>query len=715
VSASVSARRENVHPTYRPDIDGLRAVAVLSVVVFHAFPRALPGGFIGVDIFFVISGYLISRIIIESLEQGRFSFAGFYARRIKRLYPALLLVLVAVLAFGWIALFAKEYEQLGKHTAAAAVFISNLVLWSESGYFDNASITKPLLHLWSLGVEEQFYIFWPLLLWLGWRLRFNLLLVAACIGILSFGANVLATTHSPPAAFYSPFTRFWEPMVGAILAYVAAHHRFRRAPVAGATAAAAPAGDGDAFAATSPRVRLAASLLGAGLIVVGVCTIDERNFPGWQVLVPTAGAALLIFAGPRSPFNRYILASRPLVWVGLISYPVYLWHWPLFSFARIVHGEPGVAMRTLLLLGSIILGRLTYAWVEVPLKNAAKRLPLTAVLSVLMVVIGCAGLAIKVQDGLAGRAVVRDNLSLETGRDGGYPSSAAPCAFLSPAQGKLFQCHVDTREPPRFALLGDSKAGALFPGLFRTATPGGTWIYFGSGDSGPLVPVLSDHPIYVYVDRQAVDTALRLIEANDRIEAVAIATSTRALFNLGRDDSIAELPQSRNAAAALAGLDASVSRLVAAGKRVVLVVDNPTLPHPEDCLSRKTSSAFFNELLAAPLNPACRIGVARHLALSRQYRDVLFAIQARHPDAVSVFDTVPILCDEERDVCAPSRNGRFLYGVTDHVSEYGARLIGEQLNARLHPGAASDGPGAPAAPGRHDRGPGKVPAGGATP
>jgi len=243
VSASVSARRENVHPTYRPDIDGLRAVAVLSVVVFHAFPRALPGGFIGVDIFFVISGYLISRIIIESLEQGRFSFAGFYARRIKRLYPALLLVLVAVLAFGWIALFAKEYEQLGKHTAAAAVFISNLVLWSESGYFDNASITKPLLHLWSLGVEEQFYIFWPLLLWLGWRLRFNLLLVAACIGILSFGANVLATTHSPPAAFYSPFTRFWEPMVGAILAYVAAHHRFRRAPVAGATAAAETIGE----------------------------------------------------------------------------------------------------------------------------------------------------------------------------------------------------------------------------------------------------------------------------------------------------------------------------------------------------------------------------------------------------------------------------------------------------------------------------------------
>ena len=152
------------HPKYRPDIDGLRAIAVLSVVCFHAFPDLLKGGFIGVDIFFVISGFLISTIIFENLDKGTFSFSEFYSRRIKRIFPALLLVLIACYSFGWFALLADEHKQLGKHIAAGAGFVSNFVFWNESGYFDNAAETKPLLHLWTLGIEEQFYIIWPLLL-----------------------------------------------------------------------------------------------------------------------------------------------------------------------------------------------------------------------------------------------------------------------------------------------------------------------------------------------------------------------------------------------------------------------------------------------------------------------------------------------------------------------------------------------------------------------
>jgi peptidoglycan/LPS O-acetylase OafA/YrhL len=161
------------HPKYRSDIDGLRAVAVLSVVVFHAFPDWLQGGFIGVDIFFVISGYLISTILFENLERGTFSFQEFYVRRIKRIFPALLLVLVACLVFGWFALYPDEYQQLGTHLAAGAGFLANFIFWGESGYFDNAADTKPLLHLWSLGIEEQFYIVWPLLLWLAWKRKIN--------------------------------------------------------------------------------------------------------------------------------------------------------------------------------------------------------------------------------------------------------------------------------------------------------------------------------------------------------------------------------------------------------------------------------------------------------------------------------------------------------------------------------------------------------------
>jgi peptidoglycan/LPS O-acetylase OafA/YrhL len=207
------------HPKYRPDIDGLRAIAVLSVVIFHAFPNLLKGGFIGVDIFFVISGFLISTIILSGLKHDSFSFIEFYSRRIKRIYPALLLVLIASFIFGWFALLADEYKQLGKHIAGGAGFISNFILWKESSYFDNAAETKPLLHLWSLGIEEQFYIVWPLLLWIAWKQRLNILTLVLIVMIISFVLNVNTIQSDSTAAFYSPQTRFWELLIGSILAY----------------------------------------------------------------------------------------------------------------------------------------------------------------------------------------------------------------------------------------------------------------------------------------------------------------------------------------------------------------------------------------------------------------------------------------------------------------------------------------------------------------
>lgn len=171
------------HPKYRADIDGLRAIAILSVVGFHAFPQWIKGGFIGVDIFFVISGFLISSIIFGNLEKNTFSFTEFYIRRIQRIFPALILVLVTSYVFGWYLLLPDEFMQLGKHIAGGAGFISNLVLWSEADYFDTASNAKPLLHLWSLGVEEQFYIFWPVLLGVVWRYRLNFLSITIFIAL----------------------------------------------------------------------------------------------------------------------------------------------------------------------------------------------------------------------------------------------------------------------------------------------------------------------------------------------------------------------------------------------------------------------------------------------------------------------------------------------------------------------------------------------------
>jgi peptidoglycan/LPS O-acetylase OafA/YrhL len=213
------------HPKYRPDIDGLRAVAVLAVVAFHAFPSWAKGGFIGVDVFFVISGYLISIIIFENLERGTFSFTEFYARRIRRIFPALLLVLIVCLTIGWFTLLADEYKQLGKHTVAGAGFISNFILWNEAGYFDNSAETKPLLHLWSLGVEEQFYIFWPLLLWFAWKHKFSLLTLTILVALASFVLNIKGIKHDMVATFYSPQTRFWELLCGSLLSWITVYKK----------------------------------------------------------------------------------------------------------------------------------------------------------------------------------------------------------------------------------------------------------------------------------------------------------------------------------------------------------------------------------------------------------------------------------------------------------------------------------------------------------
>ncbi|MFH0130431.1 acyltransferase family protein [Variovorax sp. VaC1] len=333
-----------MHPKYRADIDGLRAVAVASVVVYHAFPGLLPGGFIGVDIFFVISGFLITTIILQSHAAADFSYREFYARRIRRIFPALMLVLAATLAFGWYVLLSREFAELGKQVAGGASFVANFVFWSEAGYFDTASEVKPLLHLWSLGIEEQFYIFWPLLLGIAWRRRWPIVRVLWALAALSFLVNVLTIHPFRTAAFYSPASRFWELMAGAILAGM------RLAP------ASAP----------KPWRSHAQSVLGVGLIVLGLVAVrSDKAFPGWWALLPVLGAASCIAAGPLGVLNKYVLSNRAMVWLGLISYPLYLWHWPLLAFARIVEGaEPPLGVRAAMVVASIALAWLTYRYVE---------------------------------------------------------------------------------------------------------------------------------------------------------------------------------------------------------------------------------------------------------------------------------------------------------------------------------------------------------------
>ena len=380
----MSTKKYSINPKYRADIDGLRALAILLVVIYHGFPKLLSGGFIGVDVFFVISGYLISTIIYEHLEKGNFSFSNFYLRRIKRIFPALLAVLISCFAIGWFTLLADEYKQLGKHITGGASFISNLMLWSESGYFDSASHTKPLLHLWSLGVEEQFYFIWPVIIWAAWKFQLNIMVVAISIALISFGINIYQIQHLDNLAttFYLPHSRFWELMVGAILAQYTLKH-----PVLG------------------KPMQNAQSAVGLTLILIGVALINTQSlFPGYWALLPVTGTALIINAGPKARINHLLFSHPILVWIGLISFPLYLWHWPALVFARITaKGTPTTSTQMLAIICSLALATLTFILIERPIRIGKYHKTTVAILCFLMLGIGYAGFNIFARDGLTFR------------------------------------------------------------------------------------------------------------------------------------------------------------------------------------------------------------------------------------------------------------------------------------------------------------------------
>jgi peptidoglycan/LPS O-acetylase OafA/YrhL len=333
----------NAELAYRPDIDGLRAVAVIAVLVFHALPERLPGGFAGVDIFFVLSGYLISTIILRDLEQGKFSLLFFYSRRVRRIFPSLSLVLATSLVAGWSLLLPGEWQVLTAQVLAGAGFLSNVLMAREAGYFDAAAHTKPLLHLWSLAIEEQFYIFWPLTLLLLWKRVSKILPVILLIVLVSFILDVAFLRHHPAGTFYNPATRMWELLAGAALGSFTLEY--------------GPAKQN----ATSEVLGAAGALAIAAAFAV---LNDKTPFPGWWTLLPVLGAVFLVRAGSGAWFNRCVLSSRLAVFIGLISYPLYLWHWPALVFFKLVSDSDfSLSARRLAILRIAILGfSILLAW-----------------------------------------------------------------------------------------------------------------------------------------------------------------------------------------------------------------------------------------------------------------------------------------------------------------------------------------------------------------
>ncbi len=553
------------HQKYRPDIDGLRAIAVLSVVGFHAF--GVMGGYAGVDIFFVISGFLISTIIFEGLDKNSFSFADFYQRRIRRIFPSLFLVLITCLIFGWLALFADEYRELGKHVSSGAGFVSNLVLWQESGYFDSAAEKKFLLHLWSLGIEEQFYIFWPLLTFFLWRLRKHFLWILFGLLFTSFFLNIWFIGEDSIATFYSPFTRFWELLCGACLAYVTLYHKI--------------------LIDFLNRWANACGLIGL-LLIAGAISFFSKNltFPGWWACIPVLGTTLLIIAGTKSWVGKKILSNKILVWFGLISFPLYLWHWPLLTFVKVVGGNSRWMTISAILL-SIVLAWLSYRYVERSFRygKALKEKSIFLAFGMLTVallgwiVYSEGGFPFRIDDGHSGRLAAKYRLQLE------WPENYNRSAECVAKYGADQYCLVENiAEPPTVALIGDSHANHFYPGLNEYyRNHGGNLILLGAGGCPPFFDisrVTKPPEPNLQCDRRT--SHLHKFVLNDpHIKTVFIAFRHNLTFesNFIFDDKLHQLDSLDNYQATVLALTRTIKMLEAKGKQVVLLYDMPELNH----------------------------------------------------------------------------------------------------------------------------------------
>jgi len=624
------SERSTAREAYRPDIDGLRAIATLAVLGMHA--GVLPGGFVGVDIFFVISGYLISGLILRALARGSFSSFEFYARRVKRIFPALIALFVVVFALGWLTLLSVEYRQLGREVTEGAGFVYNLAgYWHDDpGLHTVFSPQISLDHLWSLGVEEQFYLLWPLFLVLIWKLQKRQLALIVAVTTTSFIINVVMVSRGMNA-YSPPWTRLWQLSLGGALAYMQACR-------------AADLERLRSIFSTRPFswLRLhndtARGLIGATLLVASCVVLDLTEFPGWKALAPTLGALLVIAAGMKGWVNRYVLSTAPLVAVGLISYPVYLWHPVFLQIPGLISPQVTPMLTVAAVVVAFIFSFLTYRYIELPLRYSPKTTVVAGTLCVAMLVCGILGYVMFL---------------------GGIPARPVPLEAKTFVQASMEDWLPGThgtswtRAPDRFITLGASSRDVL---------------YIGDSNMQQYYPriekVLANHPlnshgavfatrdwcapVESYIPgswgatsaecRAFVHSAFEYAKGS-RLDTIVISACWRCYF-LGLDDSLGRSGQlNAGADEALGTLQREIKSLVLAGKRVILVLGTPVGADldPRAMIQRTILPPGFRVVISSPK----RSEVADAIEPVRSR-----LIKIARATGASVIDPTDSLCDE---------------------------------------------------------------------
>lgn len=655
---------------YRPEIDGLRTLAVLPVILFHAGLPGFGGGFVGVDVFFVISGYLITRILADEISAGRFSLLGFYERRARRILPALFLVMGLSFVFAWFWMLPRPFLDFSRSLVAVSLFASNIEFWRETGYFEAMTVSKPLLHTWSLAVEEQFYIVFPVLLGLlgRWRVRLRLCVLGG-LAVLSLGWAQYLSAHDPDAAFYLPFSRAWELLAGALLAL--------------------NMGQGRPLPRPLPR-PLAEALATAGLAAIVLPIVlfsHETPTPSLWTLVPVLGAVLIIgFADARTGVGR-ILATRAMVGIGLISYSAYLFHQPLQAFTRLLAlQEPSPLLLAAVGLLAVPLGWLSWRFVERPFRD--RKVPITrgrlfagcALVSAVFIGLGVQGHLTRGWPDRLPPAVVA---ATEAATERNEPEMACRFNDASTPALPVARCLVPGK--PMVALMGDSHSFMYGASLRKALVARGMGFYQISRSGCIPLPgfVLRDqihgarscdhHVQQVWSQLDTLGPDVIVLSARWTAELLGVAFDNGAGAVVPENgDRHVDLRDPRRAvddpariAEVAAAMRAGLQKLLE-NHRIILIYPTPEAGWN---VPEYAGRLLLHGQQITTLTTPSRVARDRNAPITELFDSI---------DSPNLFRVRPIdiLCDTRRPGrCLTMQDGRSLYVDDNHLSAQGAGLI----------------------------------------
>lgn len=650
-------------PKYRADIDGMRALAILAVLIFHAYPSSLPGGFVGVDVFFVISGYLISGIIFRGLSLGSFSFFDFYARRVRRIFPAVTVVLLASFALGIFFVTPFVMKDMVKEAPYAAFFIENIRLFLQHGeYWDVGTELKPYMHFWSLGVEEQYYIFYPLICYFLWKGSAKVFLLSL-IGMLliSFGWCLYDSFNEPIRAFYMLHARFWELLIGGVLAYVELKW---------------PDYKDHTFSSSITRKDMdnALSTVGLLLILIAIATFHEGDaFPGWRALLPTVGSVLIIMAGSEAYLNKKFFSNKVAVFIGLISYPLYLWHWPLISIARNNLGGslPTGLLMVVIVCCSFVLAYLTYTLIERPMRSmkATWKLVVALVLVLLISTIGVKQLSRK--DDMLERWMFANlpQESIEFRREY-YNEEPQDPVCTSKFGEKNAICRAFGQKPQAL-IFGDSHAilSWNFIRTFEDHVP----VYLVGSHSGVIFTDITMHDEDAIDKQQIMNNVWEVIEQSPEIRTIVLIGYWSSYVNHNMTSKInsnwtpEQIFQNH--------WRVVLEKLSDLNKNVIIVLDNPPVPTKlMNCLNYKIQRVNLSEVS----DQMCRFSLSELPVAEHWTRNELLAEVKRWPN-VRVVDFRTPLCPNGS--CSVFKNDLQLYWDDDHLSKFGYEIVWPSLES----------------------------------